>query len=164
MGALAIRINNQQLNFAHEYVLGDTPGNGTQSAIKAGYATDCARQTASRLLRHEGVRAEIDKLTRQALGDHAAAAVGLLGRVVRDEKAPLKIRVDACKTILDRAGFIAPKAADAPELPSKPTERLSLAELDVMMVELRAEIAAKAAALEAELIDVTPVMIEEAAG
>ena len=82
MSVLAIRINDQQLNFAHEYVLGDTPGNGTQSAIKAGYAVDCARQTASRLLRHEGVRAEIDKVARQALGDHASAAIDLLGRVI----------------------------------------------------------------------------------
>jgi hypothetical protein len=160
-------LNEQQRSFATFYVSDpDAAGNGTASAIAAGYAPDCAKQTAYRLLRHDGVHAEVDRLTREALGDHATAALGLLGRAVRDEQAPLKVRVDACKTILDRAGFIPPKAADAPRPPSKPTERLSLAELDVMMVELRAEIAAKAAALEAELIDVTPLMIEgeEAAG
>jgi hypothetical protein len=155
MGALALRLNDQQRAFAFAYVKDpDTTANGTQSAIKAGYAVDCARQTACRLLQHDGVRAEIERLTRQELGDHASAAVALLGRVVRDEKAPLKIRVDACKTILDRAGFVAPRAPDAPPPPLDPADYKKMDFNQLMRMLAGQE--AKVEAMERDMIDVTP--------
>jgi hypothetical protein len=132
----------------------ETAGNATASAVKAGYAERSAAQEGHRLLRHVGVRAEIERLTRQELGDHASAAVALLGRVVRDEKAPLKIRVDACKTILDRAGFIAPKAPDAPPPPLDPADinKMNLHQLLRMLAVQEA----KVEAMERDMIDVTP--------
>lgn len=57
---------------------------------------------------------------RQALKDllaleHAPAAINILARLMADEKTPARVRVDACKTLLDRAGFTpAAVAADAP--------------------------------------------------
>ena len=110
-----VSITDKARAFANFYVNDpETAGNAAASACRAGYAERSAHQQEGyRLLRHEGVRAEIEKLTRQALGDHASAAVELLGRVIRDPYVPIKVRVDACKTILDRAGYIAPKAAES---------------------------------------------------
>jgi phage terminase small subunit len=152
----AVSLNDQQQNFAALYVLDhETAGNGAASAVKAGYASDCAPQTACRLLRHPGVRAEVERLTRELLGDHASAAVQLLGRVIRDERAPLKIRVDAAKAVLDRAGFVAPKAPEPLDPGAKPVEAMSIAELDSFVREGRERIER-----EKKAIDVTPVMIE----
>ncbi|HUO90885.1 MAG TPA: terminase small subunit [Rhizomicrobium sp.] len=153
---LAHSLNVQQQAFAEAYVHDpQAGGNGTASAIAAGYAADCAKQTAYRLLRHDGVRAEIDRLTREALGDHASAAVALLGRVVRDEQAPLKIRVDAAKAVLDRAGFVAPKAPEPKMIGEKPIEEMSTAELQAFIRETREYIER-----EGQLIDVTPASVE----
>lgn len=142
MSRSANHLTEQQRAFAAAYVSGETAGVGGASAIAAGYAANSARQEAYRLLRHDGVREEIDRLTREAIGDHAVAAVNLLGRVIHDEKAPIKVRVDAAKTILDRAGFIAPKAAD-PEQRSDGTDpnEMTLAELHHITARLRKEIA-----------------------
>jgi hypothetical protein len=144
--------------FAEAYVNDpETAGNASASALKAGYAERSVGQEGYRLLRHEGVRAEIDKLLRESLGDHASAAVALLGRVIRDEKAPLKVRVDACKTILDRAGFIAPRAPDTPPPPLDPANfrRLNIDELLAMLTAQEAKVKAMESA-----IDVTPAVVE----
>jgi phage terminase small subunit len=136
------QLTEQQRAFASSYVLGEpgVAGNGAASAIAAGYAEKSARQEAYRLLRHEGVRAEIDRLTREALGDHAVAAVNFLGRVIHDEEAHVKVRLDAAKTVLDRAGYIAPKAADPIELDGKEPRDMTMAELMEAAQRIRNEI------------------------
>jgi hypothetical protein len=50
-------------------------------------------------------------------GELASAALACLGEVVRDSEAPTGARVDAARTILDRAGFITARAATVPVLP-----------------------------------------------
>jgi phage terminase small subunit len=136
------QLTEQQRAFASSYVLGEAgvAGNGSASAIAAGYAEKSARQEGYRLLRHQGVRAEIDRLTREALGDHAVAAVSLLGKVIHDDEAPLKVRVDAAKTILDRAGYIAPKAADPIEPDDKEPRDMSIEDLMKTAARIRKEI------------------------
>jgi phage terminase small subunit len=141
MGRTAHHLTDQQRAFAACYVTGETAGVGGASAAAAGYAPNSARQEAYRLLRHDGVRAEIDRLTREAIGDHAVAAVNLLGRVIQDEKAPIKARVDAAKTILDRAGYIAPKAAEPEDNRPRPVAEMSLAELQAVYDRLQKDIA-----------------------
>src|SRR5262249_1482682 len=147
-------LNDRQLAFAEAYALGgpDCQGNAAASALRAGYPEGCARQTGYRLLRHDGVRAEIDRLNRQAIKEYATASIHLLGRVVTDERAPLKLRIDSAKTLLDRGGYIAPKAPDAPELPSdKQVETMSVGDLERLVIQLR-----QLEAREAQTIDVTP--------
>jgi len=149
-------ITDRARAFAEAYVNGpDTTGNAAASAVASGFSERAARQEGYRLLRHEGVRREIDRLVHDALADHAAAAVQLLGVVIRDERAPLKIRVEACKTVLDRAGHIAPRAGEPPKIGEKTIASMSIAELESYIQEGRERIAREALA-----IDVTPVMIE----
>jgi phage terminase small subunit len=135
-----VRINERQKLFAELYVLDpQVGGNGTKACIGAGFAADCAAQTAYRLLRHPGVRAEIEKLTRQALGDHAVAAAAFLGKVVNDTNAPIRSRVDAAKIILDRAGF-APKEREPADPDDKDFSELSMADIERVIKKLEREI------------------------
>jgi len=154
----AVALTDLQAKFAELYVLDpEKAGRGGDCAVLAGYSADSASVTASRLLRHPNVRKEIERLTREALGDHAAAAVQLLGRVVRDERAPLKIRVDAAKAVLDRAGFVPPRAPEPVVFGDKPIAAMSIAELEAVARETREYLEH-----EGVLIDVTSVAVEAA--
>src|SRR5262245_20343882 len=102
-------LTDQQRAFAAPYTFDPhTAGNGKESAIKAGYAAKHAAQEAYRLLRSESVRAEIDRLNREALGDLATASIRRLRQIIEDDGAPYKMWLEASKTVLDRAGYIAP--------------------------------------------------------
>jgi phage terminase small subunit len=148
-------LTDKQRAFAAAYAFDDeAAGNGKASAIKAGYAEKYAAQEAYRMLRNEGVRGEINRLGREMLGDLASASIRLLGRVVKDESESTRLRIDAAKAILDRAGYIAPKAAE-PDRPvnSKPMAQWTAAELEEFLERTRAKIAH---AEQRTLIDVTP--------
>jgi hypothetical protein len=157
MTSRAVTINARQQKFAELYVLDpETAGHGTKSAALAGYSAECAAETASRLLRHSGVRAEIERLNREIMGDFATVSIRYLGRLVMDGAANPKLRLEAAKTILDRGGYIAPKAAEPAQAPQKDINSLSLAELDVLLEASKAKIEA----LERDMIDVTPEAID----
>jgi phage terminase small subunit len=97
---------SQQHAFAQAYVLGH--GNATQAAIDAGYSPISARQTASRLLHTPHVQEAIQRAQAVTLrGRLATKALGVLEKVLDDENAPAGVRVDAPKTVLDRAGMAA---------------------------------------------------------
>ena len=59
-------LNAKRRKFCREYMI---DGNGTQAAIRAGYAKRSAIQTASRMLTFDNVKGEISRL--QALEDKA---------------------------------------------------------------------------------------------
>ena len=145
-------LNEKQMRFAEAYVLGETAANGAASAVAAGFAADCAKQTAWRLLRHEGIRREIDRLTRESLADHAVASVRFLGSVVRNETEQTKLRIDAAKVVLSIAGYVAPKAPEPMQEIEKSIEGMSLAELDAALDAIKA----KNAQWDAAMIDITP--------
>ena len=88
-------------------MLGESAGNGTASAVAAGCPANSAKQAAYRLLRHEGVRGEINKLNQEAITEYATASIHLLGRMVLDKTTHPKLALEAAKTLLDRAGYIA---------------------------------------------------------
>jgi hypothetical protein len=70
------------------------------------------------------------ELTRQRLVlEDAPAAARLLAEVVRNPDHPIKVRVDAAKTIMDRAGFVAPKASESRDLFSKALSEMTSDEL-----------------------------------
>jgi hypothetical protein len=85
-------------------------------------------------------------------GRIATKAVALLEKVIDDESAPIKVRVEAAKTILDRGGFGAAPVSQAKQIEKHPSE-MNEAELFARMVELRKIIEAEK---RPALIDVTP--------
>lgn len=56
-------LNPKQAAFCREYVIDQ---NGSQAAKRAGYAKSCSKATASRLLTNPNVKAEIQRLQREA--------------------------------------------------------------------------------------------------
>lgn len=151
--------NEQQTAFAEAYVLGS--GNATQAAIAAGYAPVSARQTASRLLRTPHVQEAIRRAQAHVLRSRLASkALGVLEKVLDDDQAPAGVRVDAAKTVLDRAGLSAARTPDTvPDDDQAPSE-MSLAELDVVANRLR--LAMRMA--RGEVIDVEPSGVAEPTG
>ncbi|MBR0661196.1 terminase small subunit [Neoroseomonas oryzicola] len=134
-------LTEQQAAFVFHYTSDPAClGNGSASARAAGYSDESAGEIARQLLEKPHVRAAVDAALRsQISGRMAVKASRLLERVIDDEDAPLKVRVEAAKTILDRGGFVAPsafeKAAEAARREGKTVNALTLDEL-------RAEIAA----------------------
>ena len=122
------QVLDQQRAFAEAYVLGS--GNATQAAISAGYSPVSARQTASRLLHTPHVQDAIRRAQAHALkGRLASKALGVLEKILDDDDAPAGVRVDAAKTVLDRAGLSAVRVPDADVDHGKPLEEMTTAEL-----------------------------------
>lgn len=132
-------LTSQQAAFVASFVAGS--GNGTRAAVEAGYSPASARQAAYRLLRlshiQDAISREQGRLLRSVL---ATKALGVLERVLDDEKAPPGVRVDAAKTVLDRAGHVALRVAEFDSGRDKPLSQLSLAELEEMAGALEAGI------------------------
>jgi hypothetical protein len=59
----------------------------------------------------------------------APKALSLLCGQMDDEEASAKIRLDAAKTILDRAGFVPPKAPEATTMSEKSLHEMTRSEL-----------------------------------
>lgn len=128
---MAIALLDQQQLFAQAYVLGH--GNATQAAIEAGYSPVSARQTASRLLHTPHVQDAIRRAQAHTLkGRLASKALGVLEKILDDDNAPAGVRLDAAKTILDRAGLSAVRVPDAVDHDDKPLEQMTTAELEAV--------------------------------
>jgi hypothetical protein len=86
------------------------------------------------------VQAAIREANQQLIsGQMATKAIALLGRVLEDESVPMKVRVDAARTILDRAGF----SAMPPAVPKRPSDKqlseMTADELREVMRQAKAE-------------------------
>lgn len=99
----------QQADFVLHYTsTPDAIGNAAEAARRAGYSETSARELGRQLLDKPHVRTAVDEANRRAVsGRLTTKAVALLERVIEDESAPLKVRVDAAKAVLDRAGWTA---------------------------------------------------------
>ncbi len=121
-------LTEQQQNFVTAFT--STPGaigNASEAARRAMYSEKSARDIGQQLLAKPHVRAAIEEANRaQISGSLASKAVDVLRGIIEDENAPPKLRLDAAKTALDRAGYIAPKARE----PSDPRNaKLGLGDL-----------------------------------
>lgn len=97
------------------------------------------------------VNAVCKGLARRMVIEGAPAAVALLLRVMKDEEAGWRVRIEAAKTLLDRAGFVAPKAADPEKPGDKGLADMSRDELKGFIAKANNELANRA-----ELIEATP--------
>lgn len=131
----------QQRAFAVELVANG--GNITQAAIRAGYSPASARQTGQHLLDKPHVQAAIRQEQGRVLGRLAGKALCVLEGIMDDPGAPAGARVDAAKTILDRAGL--------PAIPANALARGVVSDTlgEMTAEELRAFIAQGRATLEA---------------
>ncbi|HYF09465.1 MAG TPA: terminase small subunit [Acetobacteraceae bacterium] len=135
-------------------------GNASAAARAAGYSERNAGEIGRQLLDKPHVRAAIDEaMRRQISGPMAAKASALLARVVDDETAPLKVRVEAAKTILDRAGIVPPTAFErAAEAVRKASDGKAIGEMTIE--EIRTELAMTARIVTLNADEPAPLVIE----
>ena len=118
-------------------------GDASTAAQLAGFSKPSS--DAWRLLRIPDVRAAVNAAMKTALAQDAPLARGLLRRYVHDEAMHPKIRLDAAKTLLDRSGYIAPKAKDdGVDGRTKALSEMSVEELRAMVDRLETEVANRA--------------------
>lgn len=141
-----LELTEKQLAFVrHITSTGDAVGNASKAARLAGYSEASSKEMGYQLLHKPHVRAAIfDANQAMISGELASKAVEVLQGIIEDENAPQKLRLDAAKTILDRAGVIPPKAPDAPDIADKGLEELSVQELQQQLDDLKAQRAANA--------------------
>jgi phage terminase small subunit len=132
-------------------------GDAPKAAQLAGFLDRPSRE-ARRLLRIPYVLAALNAAMAAALAEDAPLARKLLRRYVEDEALHPKLRLEAAKSLLDRAGHIAPKARDANERHHKPLHEMSIEELRALADRFEAELGGRAKLVspegsDAELLD-----------
>ena len=102
-------LNARQTKFAQEYW---ATGNGTQSAIKAGYSEKTAYSQANQLLKNVEIQKKIKELEeesrallQQQFARDAIEARKIMFNIMQDDDAPENVRLSAAKDFLDRAGY-----------------------------------------------------------
>ena len=129
-------------------------GNASEAARQAGFSPHTAREQGRQLLHKPHVQAALRDANQKLLsGQIATKAVAHLEKVIDDESAPIKVRVEAAKTVLDRGGFGAAPAGQGKREGEKHPSEMNQDELFAHMAELRKVIDLEKRAAP---IDVTP--------
>ncbi|MHB1140663.1 MAG: terminase small subunit [Sulfuricaulis sp.] len=124
-------LTEMQCAFVLAYVRGPgTAGNGTKSAVAAGYSAKSARVQAGQLLAKPHVMDAITREQRKALSGLSSVAILEAEKLLTDPATAAGTKVDLIRTILDRGGLAAPKEAAPKEKTEKPLNEMSLTELE----------------------------------
>lgn len=143
----------QQLFVLHFTATQGAIGNASEAARRAGYSEKTAGEQGRQLLEKPHVYAAITEANRRQIsGSMATKAAALLERLVDDEAVSSRVRLEAAKTILDRAGYVAPKAPPEDE-EEKPLEALSIDELERLVAKRAAALREVTPAPEADLLE-----------
>ncbi|PPC88715.1 MAG: hypothetical protein CTY37_00220 [Methylotenera sp.] len=107
---------------------------GTEAARRAGYSAASARQYSSTLLATPHIQAAIrDEQYKYLNGSLASKAIKTLEAIMDDETAPAGARVDCAKTLLDRAGIIAPKSIAMSPFSDIPIHEMTTPQLEALI-------------------------------
>lgn len=136
-------LNEMQADFVRAYV---TQGRGdyVAAALEAGYSESVAKRTQYWVTRSPQILAAIHLEVAKRLQDAAPIALKVLTDLAKDDKTPQKLRLEASKAILDRAGHIAPRARALGDAGQKTLGEMSLDELKATQERLNSELAARA--------------------
>lgn len=121
--ATRYELTAMQAEFVRHVSLGLEP---SQAVTLSGYSSAKVHARAHDLLHAPHVLAAIHTEIRNKLVAGAPIALAVIERLIKDDTTPPKIRLDAAKTLLDRAGHIAPRA-----ILDKGTHELSLHEMSI---------------------------------
>ena len=132
-----VELTALQRNFVAAFVASGGK-NATDAAREAGYSAESARQEAWRLLRKPYIQAAIRAERARAISTEGATlAWSVVNGILKDERAPYGVRLDAAKFALGLGGHVAPKAEDAGDERNKAVDDMSLAELDTLIADLQ---------------------------
>lgn len=115
-----------------------------EAAKQAGYSESDIPTAVARLLRDPAIIAavQIDVAKRLAIG--SGIALRVLQEFAVDDTLDKRLRVVCAKTLLDRAGHIAPKAVAAAQGGETPLNEMSMTDLRALADKLSGEIAGRA--------------------
>lgn len=132
-------LTEKQIAFVHHITTTrGAIGNASEAARLAGYSHSHAKEIGYRLLHKPHVRDAIFEANQAEIGGELAAkAVQVLQDILNDEDAPMKLRLDAARTVLDRAGVIAPKAEEPQGRSDRAMSELSVPELQQRLDDLK---------------------------
>ena len=133
-------LDDRQLLFVTYYV---ESGDGEGSALKAGYAPSTARIWKSKLISQAHIAWGLAVATRKAIANSAPMALRTLKTLAESAESE-KVRAECAKALLDRAGFVAPRATLAPAKDDKPLHEQSTSELQALAARLESELAGRA--------------------
>ena len=126
-------LTEKQAAFVREYV--SNGGNATKAAQSAGYSAKAARITGYGLLKIPHVLAAVRLEQVQKLGGRLSTlALDTLEQLMTDKQVSGAVRLEAAKTVLDRAGMPSRAAPQAPgEGAPKALTDMTVDELDVFI-------------------------------
>jgi hypothetical protein len=151
--ATLAQIDEQQAEFVRIFVeRGD--GDYSAAARAAGFSSSREKTAQKWATQTPAIIAAVHIEVARRLQAGAPLALKVIESIVRDETAPQKIRLDAAKTLLDRAGHIAPRARVQGDGQERTLGEMSLDELKATQERLQAEIQSRAKAVDAQTIDV----------
>lgn len=134
-------LTDKQAAFIRHFVL---TGDKIVAVRAAGYDSgDNPQAAAYDLLRSPQVMAALRLELARALQESAVLAFGVVHHIAKDEKMPAKVRLDAAKTLLDRAGHVAPRARAETGI-DLPLNEMSVNELRDLADKLDSELASRA--------------------
>jgi hypothetical protein len=133
-------LDERQLLFVTYYIDG---GSGEDAARRAGYAESTSKGWRHALLVQPHIAYAIALGVRRALADSAPMALKTLKDLAEKAESE-KVRADCARALLDRAGFVAPRATIAPGKDEKPLHEQSTDELQTLAARLESELAGRA--------------------
>lgn len=139
------QLTEQQKTFVREYVRNG--GCGADAARTAGYAASRPAQQAHDLLALPHVQEAVHREQARLIGGTLASkAIEVVRRILHDETLAAtvsgqKVQLEAAKSVLDRAGHIAPKASELEMIGDKPITEMSLHELEAFIRQGQAALA-----------------------
>ena len=127
-----MKTTNLQDKFVYHLVYDGVTG--TEAARRAGYSASSVRQTASQLLASSHIQAAIrDEQYKYLNSTLASKAIKTLEAIMSDANAPAGARVDCAKTLLDRAGIIAPKSVVMSPFSDTQVQEMTIPQLEALI-------------------------------
>lgn len=134
-------LTEQQLKFVQRFLV---HSDQKLAATEAGYSGDAAA-VGYQLVRHPQIAAVIyAELTVKLKVEGATLGYRVLQEIARDDTAPKGVRADCAKALLDRAGFPAQRAREAPKQGAGSLADMSLDDLRELVAKLEREAGDKA--------------------
>lgn len=138
-------LNEQQKVFIARYL---ETGDAVQASLDASYSSSNPGANAWRLLRLPNVSRAVALQARQRFAGLAPVALHVIEMIMLDTAVAARVRLEAAKTLLDRAGYIAPKAQQE-RSNDLPLHEMSTDDLRTMAARLEDEIAGRARPISA---------------
>lgn len=140
-GTVSRTLTERQRVFVRCYVA--SGGNASESARSAGYSEESCRATGYKLTRNPAVMRAVREEQMAVIGGRAASkAILTLEKALDDPEVPWGAKIDAARTILDRAGIVSvPAHLIARSLEEKDVSEMTAEELRVFIREGTAQLA-----------------------